>query len=37
MKLNTVVLYDVRLCMKKDNPVPKNIKGENSRERIICA
>jgi len=37
MKLHTVVLYGVRLCMKEDNPVPKNIKGDNSRERIIYA
>ena len=33
----TVEVYDLRMCMKRDNPSPKNIKGDNSRELIICA
>jgi len=36
LKLNTVVDYEQRLRMKEDNPGPKHIKGDNSREIIIC-
>jgi len=37
MKLYTVVVYDPRMRMKGDNTRPKIIKGDNSREIIICA
>jgi len=37
VKLYTVVVYDLRMCMKKDNLGPTNIKKEYSREIIICA
>jgi len=37
MKLFTVVVYDLRMCMKEDNLCLKNIKGDNSREIIIFA
>ena len=30
-------IYDLRMCIKQDNPPPKNIKGDNTREIIICA
>jgi len=29
MKLVTVVVYDIRISMKEDNPGLKNIKGDN--------
>ena len=29
MKLNTVVVYYLRMCMKEDNSSQKNIKGDN--------
>ena len=32
IKIYTVVVYDLRMCMKEDNPgLKKNIKGDNSR------
>jgi len=32
IKFYTVVVYDLRMCMKEDNPgLKKNIKGDNSR------
>jgi len=37
MNLNKVVVYDLRMCMKVDNPGSKNIKGDHSREIIIHA
>ena len=37
MKLNTVVVYNLRMCMKDDNHGPTNIQGDYSREIIICA
>jgi len=36
MKLYTAVTYNLKMCMKEDNPDPKNIKGDNSREKMIC-
>jgi len=41
MKLYTVVVYNLRICLKKDNHSPKNIKGDNSRlfvrdRSILC-
>ena len=30
-------IYDLRMCIKEDNPPPKNITGDNTREIIICA
>ena len=37
MKLYTVVVYnyDLRMCVKEDYIVPKNIKGDNSREMLF--
>jgi len=35
-KLYPAVVYDLRICMKEDNPGPNN-EGDNSREIIICA
>jgi len=32
MKPYTVVLYDLRMCFKEDNPCPKCFKGDNSME-----
>ena len=32
MKLYSVVVFDLRMCMKGDNPGPKSIKGDNSRD-----
>jgi len=29
MKLYTVVVYDMRMCMKRDNPGWKSFKGDN--------
>ena len=37
LKLYTVVVYNLRMCMKEDNPGPNNIKGDKLREIIICA
>ena len=37
MKLYTVLVYKLWMCMMKDNPGLKNIKGDYSRETIICA
>jgi len=34
MKPYTVVVYDLRMCMKEDNLDQTNIKGFNSREII---
>jgi len=31
MKLYTVAVYELRMCMKGDNPVPKYFKGENEQ------
>jgi len=31
MKLYTVVVYNLKMCMKEDNPGPKNIKVDNPR------
>ena len=36
MKLYTVVVYDLGLCMKEDSSSRKNIMGGNSREIIMC-
>ena len=35
MKLDTVVMYDLKICMKELILVP-HTKGDNSREIIIC-
>ena len=35
MKLHKAV-YSLRMCMKEDNPIRSNIKGDNLRETIIC-
>jgi len=37
IKLYTAVVYNLRMWMKDDSSVPKNIKGDNLREIIICA
>jgi len=37
MKLYTVAVYNLRICMKDDNPSLNYIKGDNSWEIIICA
>ena len=29
MKVYTIVVYNLRMCMKKDNPGPKYFKGDN--------
>ena len=29
MKLNTVAVYNLRMCMKEDDLGPTNIKGDN--------
>jgi len=34
MKFCTVVVYDLRMCMKEDNPGPNIFEGDNSREII---
>jgi len=34
MKLYTVAVYNLRMCIKEDNSSPKNIKGDQSREII---
>ena len=34
MKLYTVVVYDLRMCMKEDNSGQKYHKGDNSKEII---
>jgi len=31
----TVVVYDLRMCMKEDNPFPKNTKRDNLRENTL--
>ena len=36
MKLYIVVVHDLRVCMKEDNPGLENIKGDHSKEIIIC-
>ena len=46
LQLYTVVIYNLKMCMKEDNPSQKtimgdnlsqkNIKGDNSRKIIIC-
>ena len=35
IKLHKAV-YSLRMCMKEDNPIRSNIKGDNLRETIIC-
>ena len=37
MKLYTVEVFDPSMKIKEDNPGQENIKGDNSREIIICA
>jgi len=37
LKLYTVVVYHLRMCMKEDNPGPTNIKGDNLKEIIMGA
>ena len=37
MKLNTVTVYNLRMCIKKDNPGQKCFKGHSSREEIRSA
>jgi len=37
MKFKKVLVYNLRISMKKDNPIPKNIKTDNLRETVICA
>ena len=37
MKLSTFVVYNLRMCMKKDYPCPNYFKGDNSREMISSA
>jgi len=32
MKLYTVEVYNLRMCMKEDNPGPKKFKGGNLKE-----
>jgi len=36
MILCAVEGYIKWMCMKEDNPGPKNIKGDNLRQMIIC-
>ena len=36
MKLDKVVVYKLKMCVKEINPGPKNIKGDNLREIIMC-
>ena len=36
MKFYTVVVYKLWMCYKEHNPGLKKIKGDNSRELIIC-
>jgi len=31
MKLYTIVVYNLKMCMKEDNPSLKNIKVDNPR------
>ena len=35
MKLYTIVLYNLRMCLKGNNPGTQNIQEDNSREIII--
>jgi len=37
MKLHTDAVYDLRMCMKEDNPNSKYFKGDNLRETIRSA
>jgi len=37
IKLYTVVVNDMRMCMKEDYSGMTNIKGDNSRGIFICA
>ena len=37
IKLYTVAIFDLRLCLQKDNLGTKYFKGDNSRERISSA
>jgi len=37
MKRNTVVVYNLRICMRGDNLCVKNMKGDNSWVIIICS
>jgi len=37
MKLYTVMVYNLSMCMKEDNSGSTNVKGDNSREMNICA
>jgi len=34
MKLYTVAVYTLRMCLKEDNSVPKYFNGDTSREII---
>ena len=36
MKLYTALVYRLRMCIKEYNSGPKDIKGDNSQEIIIC-
>ena len=36
MKLYTVAVYILKMSLKGDKAGPKNIKGDNSREIIVC-
>ena len=33
---HTIAVYAIGMCIREDNPDPKNIKGDNSREMVIC-
>ena len=37
MRLYTCVVYDLRMCIKEYGHGLKDIKGDNSKEMIICA
>jgi len=37
MKLYTVAVYTLRMCLKEDNSVPKYFNGDTSREIISIA
>jgi len=37
IKLDTVVVYGLMMCMKEDNPCPKYSNGDISSEIIISA
>ena len=36
LELYTVIAYNLSMGMKEDDPSPQNIKGDKSKEIIIC-